>query len=172
VTDPDRHHREPAREASRHPPEPASGADRHPREPAPGTDWQFPPGRYGRRRDPDRRRGRWAAYLLAGLVIVAGTAIALKLYRQYAQPPYQVHLISVTGLADNQVTVTFEVRKPPGRPALCTVLAHTRNGEEVGNAEVRVPAGAPDETTARITYTLKTTKRPVTGEVPGCGPAG
>ena len=107
---------------------------------------------------------------LAALVVLAGTAVAVKLYRQYTLAPYQVRIISVTDLTDHQVTVTFEVRKPAGEPAVCTVLAHTRAGEEVGRAEVRVPAGDSNATRARVTHTLATTKRPVTGEVPGCGP--
>ena len=108
---------------------------------------------------------------MAALVVLAGTAIAVKLYRQYALAPYQVRILSVTNIDDHQVTVTFEVRKPAGEPASCTVRARSYAGEEVGRAEVQVPGGAFDETTSRVTYTLSTTKRPVTGEVPGCGPA-
>ncbi len=131
----------------------------------------FPAGRYGRRRDPARqRRRRWVAYLLAAAVFVAGAAIAVKLYRQYADPPYEVRIISVTSVTDTAVTVTFEVRVPAGRGASCTILAHTRDGEEVGRAAIEVPAGGPQASTRRVTYTLKTSKRPVTGEVPGCGP--
>ena len=131
----------------------------------------FPSGRYGRRRDPaHQRRVRWVAYGLAIAVAGLGLLIAVKLYRQYAQAPYQVNIISVTNLTDTGFTVTFDVRLPAGQPAVCTVRGHTREGEEVGRAEVSVPAGAPGETTTRVTYTLRTTKRPVTGEVPGCGP--
>jgi Domain of unknown function (DUF4307) len=117
-----------------------------------------------------QRRRRWISYALSVLVMIAGVGIAYKLYQQYAQAPYQVRIISVTNLNDNQVTVLFEVTKPAGQPALCTVLGHTRDGEQVGSAEVVVPSGGPTETTSRITYTLATTKRPVTAEVPGCGP--
>jgi hypothetical protein len=131
----------------------------------------FPPGRYGRRRDPAlKRRRRWVRYALATLVVVGGVGIAIKLYQQYAEAPYQVRIISVTNLTDTHVTVLFEVRKPAGEKALCTVLGHTRDGEQVGIGEVEVPGGAPDETTRQVTYTLVTTKRPVTAEVPGCGP--
>ena len=102
----------------------------------------FPTGRYGRRRDPSRqRRRRWIAYALATIVVLAGVAISVKLYRQYADAPYQVRIVSVTNLTDSAVTVTFEVRRPAGKGATCTVLAHTRAGEEVGKAEVDVPAG-------------------------------
>ena len=131
----------------------------------------YPVGRYGRRRDPGyQRRRRWLTYALAGIMIVAGVGIALKLYRQYDQAPYQVRVISVTNLTDTGVTVTFEVQKPAGTAAVCTVLGHTRDGEQVGAGEVTVPAGGPGDTTEQVTYTLTTTKRPVTAEVPGCGP--
>jgi len=129
----------------------------------------FPPGRYGRRRDPHRRR--WLAWAIGVVVAAAGLGIAVKLYSQYADAPYQVRVVRVTDLSDHRVTVTFEVRLPTGAAAKCTVLAHTRDGEEVGRAEVTVPPAAPGQRTAVMTYTLETSKRPVTGEVPGCGPA-
>jgi len=132
---------------------------------------QFPAGRYGRRRAPTRARRRWITVILALLVVAAGLAITVKLYDQYAQAPYRVRILTVTGLTDSQVTVTFEVTRPAGAPTICTVQAHTRAGELVGRATVPVPAGAPGETATLVTYTLSTTKRPVTGEVPGCGPA-
>lgn len=138
---------------------------------APGPGPVFPPGRYGRRRDPARqRRQRWLSYVIATMVVCACVAVAVKLYRQYAQAPYQVHIMSVTDLTDTSVTVTFEVGKPAGEPASCTVLGHTREGEQVGQATVDIPAGEPDQTRMRVTFTLGTSKRPVTAEVPGCGP--
>ena len=107
---------------------------------------------------------RWAA---ATLVIAAGLAIAGKLYLQYARAPYAVRVISVTDLTDSGLTVTFAVRTPDGAAAECTVLAHTRDGREVGRATVAVPAGTGER---RVTYTLATAGRPVAGEVPRCGP--
>ena len=128
---------------------------------------EFPPGRYGRRRDPAfRRRRRVLGAGLLALVVVASSAVAVKLYRQYAEAPYQVRVVNITGVTDTGVTVTFEVRKPPDAGAVCTVLARGRGGVEVGHARVNVPAG-----TTRVTYTLTTVKPPVTADVPGCGPA-
>ena len=95
----------------------------------------FPPGRYGRRRDPAyQRRRRWLMYLAAAIVIAAGVAVAVKLYRQYAQAPYQVTIIEVQEPSEHAVTVTFDVTTPPGQGATCTVRAHTRDGERVGEA--------------------------------------
>jgi len=131
----------------------------------------FPPGRYGRRRDSAyQRRRRWVMYLAAAVVIVGTVAIAVKLYRQYAQAPYEVTIVTIDEPTDHGVTVTFDVTTPPGQGATCTVRAHTRDGERVGEAQVDVPPGAAGQTVSRVTYSLVTTKRPVTGEVPGCGP--
>jgi hypothetical protein len=105
--------------------------------------------------------------VLGALVIVASSAVALKLYRQYAEAPYQVRVISITGVTDTGVTLTFEVHKPPEAGAVCTVLARGRGGVEVGRARVDMPPG-----TTRVTYTLTTVSTPVTADVPGCGPAG
>ena len=139
-----------------------------PTEPTPPV---FPPGRYGRRRDPAyQRRRRWVLYLAAAVVIVGTVAIAVKLYRQYAQAPVPGHDHRRHDLSDRGVTVTFDVTTPPGQGATCTVRAHTRDGELVGEAQVDVPPGAAGQTVIRVTYSLVTTKRPVTGEVPGCGP--
>ena len=129
----------------------------------------FPAGRYGRRRDPRRRR--WLPWMLGILVAVAGVAMAVKLYQQYADAPYQARVIRVTDLSDRSVTVTFEVRLPAGRGALCTLLAHTRDGLEVGRAVITVPPAPANRATTEVTHTLATSRRPVTGEVSGCGPA-
>jgi hypothetical protein len=139
---------------------------------APPSPPAFPPGRYGHRRDPaSQRRRRWITYLLGVLVALAGLGITVNLYHQYGQPPYEVTELNVTSLTDHAVTVHFQVTRQHGEAVVCTVQGHTRDGLEVGSAEVTVPAGGPDDTTAQVTYTLATTQRAMTGEVPGCGPA-
>jgi hypothetical protein len=133
----------------------------------------FPAGRYGRRRDPVRvRRRRWLTIAVGSLVLAAGVAIAVKLYAQYAHPPYEVTNLDVIDLTDQGVTVSFDVRVPAGEGATCTVEGHTRNGVSVGQVDVDVPPAGPGATTIHVTYHLATSARPVTGEVPGCGPSG
>ena len=130
----------------------------------------FPEGRYGRRRDPAyQRRHRWLTWVAGAVVVGLGLAIAVKLYQQYAQPAYEVMNLDVTDLRDDGVTVTFDVRVPVGEGASCTVRGHTRDGLLVGQAVIEVP-GEAGRTIVHVTYTLATTGRPVTGEVPGCGP--
>jgi hypothetical protein len=132
---------------------------------------RFPEGRYGRRRDPaHQRRQRRLAWVAGALVVVLGVAIAVKLYRQYANPPYEVLNLTVSNLDDTGVTVDFDVRVPPGEGATCTVRGHTFDHRRVGYAEVDVPPGDPGVTLLHVTYRLATTARPMTGEVPGCGP--
>jgi hypothetical protein len=135
------------------------------------TEIRFPEGRYGRRRDPAyQRRQRRLMWVAGALVIVLGFAIAVKLYRQYAAPPYEVLNLTVSDIDDTGVTVDFDVRVPPGEGATCTVRGHSYDRRRVGYAEIDVPPGGPDATLLHVTYRLATTARPVTGEVPGCGP--
>ncbi|MGH3715268.1 MAG: DUF4307 domain-containing protein [Micromonosporaceae bacterium] len=132
----------------------------------------FPPGRYGRRREPRPQR-RWVAVVLTVAVIVAGLAVSVQLYRQYGDPTYQPKVLTFdVAQSKREVTIRFQVYKPGGEPATCIVRARAANGEEVGRAEVDIPAGAPDADSVTVTYTLATSREPVTGEVVGCAPAG
>jgi hypothetical protein len=108
--------------------------------------------------------------VVGGAVALIGLVIAVKLYAQYTSPPYEVMNLNVTDLRDNGVTVSFDVRVPAGEGASCTVEGHTRDGALVGQKEIDVPPGSAGQTILHVTYSLATTARPVTGEVPGCGP--
>lgn len=131
----------------------------------------FPPGRYGRRRDPSRKRlRRVISWALAGLVTLAGAGIAYKLYNQYVQAPYQVSDVATTSVTDSTVTVSFTVSLPNGAGASCTVQAQTRTGGLVGTAEVSVPPAPAGQDSTRMTYTLHTSSRAFAATVPGCGP--
>jgi uncharacterized protein DUF4307 len=128
----------------------------------------FPPGRYGRRRAGHRRR-RWIPAMVALVVIMAGLAVALRLYQQYGEGPYDTELVRYTDVSDSQVVIQFRVNLPTGKSATCAVRARNRAGVEVGRAEVRVP---PDRAARPLlTYRLATRERPVNGEIQGCGPA-
>jgi hypothetical protein len=123
----------------------------------------FPPGRYGRRREPSKRR-RWLVPvgILVGLAIMS--LIAIKLYFEYGNDDISANVISSTNATDSSITVKFSVAKSDGHPATCTVQAFTYQNAEVGDALVPVPAG----TNVIVTYTLATSARAYIGEVPNC----
>ena len=123
----------------------------------------FPPGRYGRRREPVRRR-RWPlpTLILVGLAVLS--LIAVKLYFEYGTAQFAPTVLSSNKITNTSITVTFEVAKPGGAAATCTVQAFTFNDTQVGEAQVAVPAG----TNVKVTYVLATTARAYIGEVPAC----
>lgn len=124
----------------------------------------FPPGRYGRRRS-ERRRPRWVGWLPVVLGALLGLTVAVVTFQRYGNPQYRQAVVAFE-LADDHVTVKFEVHKPADRTAVCRVRARSSSGEEVGAADVTVPVGA----SVTMTYTLPTRDRPVSAEVPRCGP--
>jgi hypothetical protein len=129
----------------------------------------FPPGRYGRRRSP-RRAPRWVLPLLVAGVVTAGLGLSWQMYRNYAADRITSQVTAFSIISDSAVKLSFEVVKDPGQRATCIVRARSRDGREVGRAEVSVPAGASGEKTVLVTYTLATSKRAVAPEVYGCAP--
>jgi len=127
----------------------------------------FPPGRYGRRREP-HRAPRWVLPVLVVLVLLAGLAVAATLYRRQA---VQVRgaVVAFDVAAEDRVRVRFTVRGARSAAATCTVRARAADGAEVGRAEVPVPAGGDRDPT--VTYDLRTSRRAVTGEVQRCARA-
>jgi len=126
----------------------------------------FPPGRYGRRREPRRRRP-WLVALLVAVVVAIGAALSVRLYQQYGDPAYDAQVLSYTDITDSQVMIEFRVTVPAGGEAICVVRARSRDGAEVGKVEVRVDA-PPGETRPVTRYLLATTARPINGEVVRC----
>jgi hypothetical protein len=110
------------------------------------------------------------AWLLAAVVGAAGVAVAIKLYNQYVQAPYQVTDVATAAVTDTSVTVSFDLTLPSGSGASCTVIAQTRTGEQVGRAEIAVPPPPDGRNATHVTYQLTTSKRAFAAGVPGCGP--
>jgi hypothetical protein len=123
----------------------------------------FPPGRYGHRREPPRRR-RWPVVITATIVVVAALAISVKLFQQYGQPEFDPQVRRYFDITDTSITVEFEVHKPAAKAAKCLVRARSASGLEVGSAEVDAPAGDH----VLVTYRLTTNSRPSDVEVPRC----
>jgi hypothetical protein len=130
----------------------------------------FPPGRYGRRREPGRRRPLLAALLAAVLLATLGL-IAAKLYQQYGDPRYDAQVITYTEITDSQVVIDFRVTVPAGGSTTCVLRARASDGAEVGHEEVTVTA-QPGERRIDARHRLATSARPFIGEVVRCRPAG
>jgi hypothetical protein len=120
-----------------------------------------PADRYGTRRFPT-----WVPIALLVLVIGVGVAVAVVGYRNQASPPIEGRQTAFQVIDDGSVQVTFQVvRQQPQRPAVCIIRARSEDGDETGRKEVFIPPGGGSvlETTV-----LRTSRRPVTGEVYGC----
>lgn len=127
----------------------------------------FPPGRYGRRRER-RPTPRWVPITLGAVVVAIGVVAAVMLTERYgAGRPYDVTVERFYDITDSQVVVEFTVVVPDGEAAVCAVRARGHDGSEVGREEVRV---APPDGVTRplVVHRLRTTARPVTGEVQRC----
>ncbi len=125
----------------------------------------FPPGRYGRRREPRKRS--WALRVAAGIGVVLMLGIAFKLYQQYGKEDFSPTVLRYSNVTTSSITVTFDVQKQAGDKATCTLQAFAYTGEQLGEAQVPVAAG----TDVRVTYTLPTTAKAYVAEIPSCQPA-
>lgn len=129
------------------------------------TPVRFPHGRYGRRRGGRRGMSRPLVVIAAVVAVLGGLAISVRMYQQYGDGDISGQIIGYE-THDASVDITFSVSKPDGEPAVCQVRARSRDGAEVGRADVSVPPGGE---TVTVTYTLTTSgDRPVSGEVQRC----
>jgi len=104
---------------------------------------------------------------LLAVVVVACTALAVVSFTNLGNPPIEGRQVAFDVLDDSSVRISFEVaRDQPERPGVCIVRSRSRDGDETGRREVLVPPG--QERTVVVTTVLRTSKRPVTGEVFGC----
>ena len=104
--------------------------------------------------------------MLLATALAAGLAVAVIGYRNLGPPPIEGRQTAFRVLDDGAVEITFQVvREQPQRPAVCIVRARSIDGDETGRKEVLVPAGEPSVLASTV---LRTSRRPVTGEVFGC----
>ena len=110
--------------------------------------------------------GQLKWWVVGTVGILAGVALAIwfGLSATLGQPSWQT--LGYKVVSDQQVRVDFEVYRPGGTALTCTVEALARDFSPVGTSRVQVPASA-DETT-RLSATLRTTSRAVTGQVRTC----
>ncbi|MFF5176006.1 DUF4307 domain-containing protein [Micromonospora sp. NPDC000089] len=126
----------------------------------------FPPGRYGRRREP-ARRGPLLSWLLVAALAAGLTLAAVQLYGRYGDPTYRPEVITYTDVTDTGVRVDFRVTVPAGGSAVCQLRARSREGAEVGRRQVTV-AAAPGQRHLTASERIDTTARPFVGEVTRC----
>jgi hypothetical protein len=123
----------------------------------------FPPGRYGRRREPGGRR-RYLALVLVIPVALVGLWIAYTLYDKYGHPTFAPSSATVAQVTDSSATVTFTVHKNRDEKGTCRVRVRDYSGAQVGYQETPVGTG----TDLTITATLATTGRAYAADVLGC----
>lgn len=124
----------------------------------------LPEGRYGKQ--TKRPMATWLRVLLPVLGVLVGAAVALVGFRNFGTQPIEAKQSAFEVIDDSSVEVSFEVaRDEPHRPAVCVIRARSEDGDEAGRREVFIP---PGKSTVVETTVLRTSKKPVTGEVFGC----
>jgi hypothetical protein len=126
-----------------------------------------PAARYGRQR-LSRRQRRWIAIGLAVAVLVVGIVIAVIASHRLGTGEVKGDLGGYRLIDDETVEVTVNVtRDDPSRPVVCIVRARSIDGSETGRREVLVPAST--QKTVQVTTVVKAGRKPVVGDVYGCG---
>jgi hypothetical protein len=126
-----------------------------------------PTARYGQQR-LNRQSRRRLAMILSAVIVAAGVALALVAYQRLGTGEVKGELGGYQLVDAETVQVTISVtRKDPSRPAVCIIRARSIEGAETGRREVLVPPSVHD--TVQVTALVKSTRRPVVGDVYGCG---
>jgi hypothetical protein len=126
-----------------------------------------PAARYGRQRLSARSR-RLIVIALAALVVAAGVSIALVAFQRLGTGDVKGELGAYRLVDDETVEVTISVtRADPSRPVVCIVRSRAIDGSETGRREILVPPSSA--ATVQVSTIVKSSKRPVVGDVYGCG---
>lgn len=104
--------------------------------------------------------------VLLVVVALAGIGLAVVGYRNLGSPPIEGRQTAFRVTDDSTVELSFQVvRAHPERPAVCIVRARSEDGDETGRKEVYIAPGSRSVVEKTV---LRTSRRPVTGEVFGC----
>jgi hypothetical protein len=126
-----------------------------------------PTARYGRQRLSSRSRRRLAIGLLV-VILVIGVGVAFVGFQRLGTGDVKGELGGYRLIDDGTAEVTITVtRKDPSRPVVCIVRARSIDGSETGRREVLVPPSS--QATVQVNTIVKSTRRPVVGDVYGCG---
>lgn len=119
--------------------------------------------RYGRRNWP-----RWMWVTFAALAL--GGAVAWAAWAGFRPDPVNGVLYGYDVLGDHQVQVELIVHRRESRPAVCTVYAQADDHSKVGERQIQVPGGGPEQ--RRVRAVITTERRAVNGVLHGCEPSG
>ena len=117
------------------------------------------------------RRGR-RAVSVAAIALCCGAVLVFLLWVAVHQstPAVRAGLVAYDDITDTSVTVRFEVVKDPRATVICRLRARSADNVSVGSAEVEV--GPPAHLGRSVVEAVvRTSERPVNGEVQGCEPA-
>lgn len=106
--------------------------------------------------------------MLGALATLALIGVAVVAYQRFEGVDVEGKMVAYEVLDDQTVAVTISVtRKDPATPVVCIVRARSRDGSETGRREVLV--GPAEARTIQVTASVKTFKRPLVGDIYGCG---
>ncbi|MGV1004114.1 MAG: DUF4307 domain-containing protein [Candidatus Nanopelagicales bacterium] len=120
---------------------------------------------YIRARYGVRARPPWRTPLLVVIGVTFAVVMGLVGWR-LAYRPISVGVVGYETLADDRLTITFDVARRVDKPVECVLRARSEDGTDVAYATVRLPAATG---TTRVTYDLATSSRAFVGELLGCG---
>ncbi|MBB5166925.1 DUF4307 domain-containing protein [Mycobacterium sp. AZCC_0083] len=126
-----------------------------------------PVARYGRQKLSGRTRRRLAIGLFV-IILAIGVVVAVVGFQRLGTGDVKGELGGYRLVDDGTAEVTISVtRKDPSRAVVCIVRARSIDGGETGRREVLVPPSSA--ATVQVTAIVKTSQRPVMGDVYGCG---
>lgn len=126
-----------------------------------------PAARYGRQRLSRRSRRRLVIGLFV-LILAIGVVVAIVGFQRLGTGDVKGELGGYRIVDDGTAEVTISVtREDPSRPVVCIVRARSIDGGETGRREILVPPSSA--ATVQVTAIVKTSQRPVMGDVYGCG---
>ncbi|MGH3456973.1 DUF4307 domain-containing protein [Aeromicrobium sp.] len=115
--------------------------------------------RYGTR---GRRRWLWPVVATVGVVL----GVIWAAWIAFQPRPVTAELYGYDVVDDHRVDVTLNVHRPKPIAVRCTVYAQSLDHSVVGEKTVDVPAG--DRETTRVSISLQTERRAVTGVLRTC----
>lgn len=110
-------------------------------------------------------RPRWVPVAVAGLAL-SFLGVVLFLGLRLGNAAIDAGVLAYTTVADDRMTIGYEVDRRELSPATCVLRARASDGFDVGYAVVELP---PAQGRTNHTYEMATAYRALVGELLGCG---